>query len=177
MNHPPPHSFSRSPVEEVICRCVLGYNAESLSLTIPGPYPGWPKIRERIREMVDSVEDISRITGAMLIYTDLFPVLPGVTLPEAKDIEQILSGEYNCHTVRDKVVFSCTSIPGTAGTIRSLRNSPKRPGWTLVFSVQTEGQHRFASCDLVVVWFDDAHAAIHNLFDRIVPEDIVQALR
>jgi hypothetical protein len=87
MDHPPPHSFSRSPVEEVFCRCTCGSGAESLSLTIPQPYPGWPNIRDMIREMIAVAGEISRITGCMLRYTDLIPVVDGKTLPGTEAIE------------------------------------------------------------------------------------------
>lgn len=177
MDHPPPHAFSRSPVEEVICRCTLGRDAGSLSMSIPGPYPGWPHIRERIREMIAGAEDISRITGCMLQYTDLIPVHQSMDLPGMKDIEQLLSGKYNCHTVQDEVMLFRTHIPGTAGSIRSHLNRPGKPVWTLVFSIQTEGPARFASCEDLLDWFDDARAGIHALFDIIVPEEIIQALK
>ncbi|HOT03871.1 MAG TPA: TIGR04255 family protein [Methanolinea sp.] len=177
MIHPSPHSFSRSPVEEVVCCCTLGHDGEALSLRIPGPYPGWPQIRERVMEMIAGVEDVSRISGCMLRYTDLIPVPHGSHLPGIKEIEQIFSGEFNCYTLQDRVVLSHTPLPGSSGSIRSLHHRPGKPGWTLVLSMQTTGTARFASCDSVMEWFDDARACIHDLFDRIVPEDIVQKLR
>jgi len=177
MDHPPPHDFSRSPVEEVICRCTLGHDSGSLFLIIPGPYPGWPLIRERIREMIASTEDISRITGCMLQYTDLLPVLPGVTLPGIEDLEDLISRNYNCETRQHKIVLIRTNIPGTAGSISSLLNRPGRPGWTLVISMYTEGPARVTSCDDLLEWFDDARAEIHGLFDFVVPEEIVQVIR
>jgi len=177
MHHPPPHSFSRSPVEEVFCRCTCG--SESLSLTIPPPYPGWPTIRDRIREMIAGAGEISRISGCMLRYTDLIPVGDGKTLPGTEAIEQLLSGKYNCSidTLRNEIVLISTSIPDTAGSVCSLQNRPGKSGWTLVFTMTTEGPARFVSGDSVVKWFDDARAEIHGLFDLIVPEEIVQVLR
>jgi len=177
MDHPPPHSFSRSPVEEVFCRCTCG--SESHSLAILPPYPGWPDIRDRIREMIAGIGEVSRISGCMLRYTDLIPVGEGNTLPGIAAIEQILSGKYPCSVdmLHNEIVLSSTSIPGTAGSVCSLQNRPGKPGWTLVFTMHTEGPARFVSGDGVVKWFDDARAEIHGLFDLIVPEEIVQVLR
>jgi len=127
--------------------------------------------------MIAGTEDISRITGCMLQYTDLIPVHQSMDLPGMKEIEQLLSVKFNCHTIRDEVVLSGTHIPGTAGSVRSLLNRAGKPGWTLVFSIQTEGAARFASCDDLLDWFDDARAGIHGLFDLVVPEEIIQALK
>lgn len=179
MDHPPPHSFSRSPVEEVFCRCTCGSDAESLSLTIPAPYPGWPNIRTRIREMIAGAGEISRITGCMLRYTDLIPVVDGKTLPGTDVIEHLLSGKFTCSidTTQNEIVLISTNIPDTAGSVCSIHNRPGKPRWTLIFTLNTEGPARFVSGDSVLKWFDDARAEIHGLFDLIVPEEIVQVLR
>jgi uncharacterized protein (TIGR04255 family) len=179
MNHPPPHSFSRSPVEEVFCRCSFGSDAESLSLTIPPPYPGWPHIRDGIRDMIAGAGEISRITGCMLRYTDLIPVARGKNLPGPEDIAHLLSGSYHCSfdTPQNEIVLISTKIPDTAGSVCSIHPRSGKPGWTLIFSMKTEGSARFVSGDSVLNWFDDARAGIHELFDLIVPEEIVQALR
>ncbi|MDD1709729.1 MAG: hypothetical protein LUQ37_02330 [Methanoregulaceae archaeon] len=177
--HPPPHSFSRSPVEEVFCRCTCGSDAEPVSLTIPPPYPGWPRIRDGIRDMIAGAGDISRITGCMLRYTDLIPVVRGKTLPGTDDIEHLLSGRFKCYlnNTQHEIVLTSTNIPGTAGSIRSIHNRPEKPGWTLIFTMNTEGMARFVSGDSVLNWFDDARAGIHEIFDLIVPDEIVQTLR
>jgi uncharacterized protein (TIGR04255 family) len=179
MNHPPPHSFSRSPVEEVFCRCCCGSDAESLSLTIPPPYPGWPHIRDRIRDMITGVREVSRITGCMLRYTDLIPVVDGKDLPGNEEIERLLSGKFKCFfdDKQHEFVLIGTNIPGTAGSVCSLYDRPGKPGWTLIFTLKTEGPASFVSSEDVLNWFDDARAGIHGLFDLIVPEEIVQALR
>jgi len=179
MDHPPPHSFSRSPVEEVFCRCTRGSDAESLALTIPPPYPGWPNIRDRIREMISGAGEISRITGCMLRYTDLIPVVDGKNLPGTEALEHLLSGKFNCYvnTTQNEIVLISTTIPDTAGSVCSMHNRPGKPGWTLIFTMNTQGPVRFVSGDSVLKWFDDARAEIHGLFDLIVPEEIVQLLR
>ena len=179
MNHPPPHSFSRSPVEEVFCRCTCASDAESLSLTIPLPYPGWPHIRDGIRDMIAGAGEISRITGCMLRYTDLIPVVDGKNLPGTDDIEHLLSGRFNCYfdNTQNEIVLISTKIPNTTGSVCSIHNRPGKPGWTLIFTMKTEGPARFVSGDSVLNWFDDARAGIHGLFDLTVPEEIVQALR
>jgi uncharacterized protein (TIGR04255 family) len=175
IGHPQPHSFSHSPVEEVFCRCTCG--PESLSLAIPAPYPGWPEIRDRIREMVSGAGDISRITGCMLRYTDLIPIGEGKTVPANENIAPILSERYDCHTTKNEIVLISTSIPGTAGSVCSIDNRPGKPGWTLVFTMNTERSSGFTSRSGVMEWFDDARAEIHRLFDLIVPVEIVQTLR
>jgi hypothetical protein len=174
MEHPPPHSFSRSPVEEVFCRCTCG--TVSRSLTIPPPYPGWPDIRDRIREMIAGAGEASRVTGCMLRYTDLLPVGERETVPGTEYIAQLLSGRYDCTTKKNEIVLSSTRIPGTAGSVCSLWNRPGKPGWTLVFTLNTESPARFVSCGSLVQWFDDARAEIHGLFDLIVSEEVVQVL-
>jgi uncharacterized protein (TIGR04255 family) len=178
MNHPPPHSFSRSPVEEVFCCCSCGSDARSLSLTIPLPYPGWPHIRDGIRDMIAGVREISRITGCMLRYTDLIPVVDG-NLPGNEEIEHLLSGKFTCSfdQKKNEIILINTGIPDTAGSVRSIHNRPGKPGWTLIFTMKTVGPLCFVSGDSVVNWFDDARAEIHGLFDLIVPEEIVQVLR
>jgi uncharacterized protein (TIGR04255 family) len=179
MYHPAPHSFSRSPVEEVFCRCTCGSDAEPLSLTIPPPYPGWPHIRDRIRDIVAGAGEISRITGCMLKYTDLIPVVDGKNLPGIQDIELLLSGRFDCSLdpTKNEIVLIGTKIPNTAGSVCSIHHRPGTPGWTLIFTMSTAGPAGFVSGDSVVNWFDDARAGIHDLFDLIVPEEIVQALR
>ena len=178
MNHPPPHSFSHSPVEEVFCCCTVGSEAESLTLTIPPPYPGWSPIRHGIGDMIAGAGDISRITGCMLKYTDLIPVGDGKNLPGTEDIEHLLSRCYRCSfDKQNKIVLISTKIPGTAGSVCSLQNRPGKPGWTLIFTVKTEGPISFVSSDSVLDWFDNARSEIHELFDLIVPEEIVRALR
>lgn len=179
MNHPPPHSFSRSPVEEVFCHCTCGSDVDSLALTIPLPYPGWPHIRDLIREMIAGAGECSRITGCMLRYTDLIPVVDGMNLPGTEAIGRLLSGRYPCYfdNNQDEIVLISTMIPDTAGSVCSIHNRPGKPGWTLVFTMRTERPAGFVSGDSILTWFDDARAVIHGLFDLIVPEEIVQALR
>ena len=177
MDHPPPHSFSRSPVGEVFCRCTCG--SETYSLAVLPPYPGWPAIRDRIREMIAGIGEISRVTGCMLRYTDLLPAGEGKTLPGTGEIARLLSGKYPCSVdpLTHEIVLSGTSIPGTAGSVCSFQDRPGKPGWTLVFTLSIPGPARFVSGDSVMEWFDDARAEIHGLFDLIVPEEIVQLLR
>lgn len=179
MDHPPPHSFSRSPVEEVCCRCLLGSDAKPLSLTILPPYPGWPHIRDGIRDMIAGAGEASRITGCMLRYTDLIPVAPGIALPGIEAISDLLSGKCRCSvdSAQNKIAFTSPDIPNIAGSVFSLVNRPGKSGWTLVFSLHTHGPAAFATGDSVLNWFDDARGLIHGLFDIIVPEEIVQVLR
>jgi hypothetical protein len=179
MNRPPPHSFSRSPVEEVFCCCTCGPGAEPLSLTVPPPYPGWPHIRGRIRDMITGAGEGSLITGCMLRYTDLIPVGEGMDLPGAEDIEHLLSGRFDCSIdkTQTEIVLISTRIPDTEGSVCSVHPRPGTPGWTLIFTMTTEGPAGFVSGDRVVTWFDDARAEIHQLFDLIVPEEIVKSLR
>ncbi len=179
MDHPLPHSFSRSPVEEVLCRCRFGSDTESLSLTVPGPYPGWPHIRDGIGDMIAGAGDVSRITGCMLRYTDLLPVVDEKNLPGTEDIGHLLSGRFDWYfeNGQNEIVPAGMKIPDTTGSVRSIRNRPGKPGWTLIFTMKTEGPARFVSGEGVLNWFDDARAGIHGLFDIIVPEEIVQTLR
>jgi uncharacterized protein (TIGR04255 family) len=179
MNHPPAHSFSHSPVEEVFCCCTRGSEADSLTLTIPPPYPGWPHIRHGIRDMIAGAGDISGITGCMLRYTDLIPVDEGKNLPTTKEIEHFLSRSYTSSfdQKQNKIVLTSTKIPNTAGSVCSLQNRPGKTGWTLIFTLKTVRPARFVSGEAVLDWFDNARAGIHELFDLIVPEEIVQTLR
>jgi uncharacterized protein (TIGR04255 family) len=179
MDHPPPHFFSRSPVEEVFCGCTCRSDVDPPALTIPLPYPGWPHIRDRIREMIAGAGEISRITGCMLRYTDLIPVVDGKDLPGSEDIEVLLSGRYPCYfdNNQHEIVLISTKIPDTAGSVCSMHNRPGKPGWTLIFTMRTERPAGFVSGDSILNWFDDARAGIHGLFDLIVPDDIVQSLR
>ena len=127
--------------------------------------------------MIAGAGEISRITGCMLRYTDLIPVGEGTPLPGNEDIAQLLSGRFDCSTTQNEMVLASTNVPGTAGSVCSIHNRPGKPGWTLVFTIYTEGKPRFVSGDSVVEWFDDARAEIHGLFDLIVPEEIVHVLR
>jgi len=179
MNHPPPHSFSRSPVEEVFCRCMRTSGAEALSLTIPPPYPGWPHIREKIKDMVMGAGEISHINGCMLRYSDLIPVAGRKYLPDTEDIAHLISGRLHCSfdNTQNEILLIETTIPHTIGSVHSIHNGPGKPGWTLIFTMNTTRQARFGSLHGVLNWFDDARAGIHEIFDLVVPEEIVQALR
>lgn len=127
--------------------------------------------------MIASAGEISRITGCTFRYTDLFPVVPGIHLPATAEIEHLLSRDYNCDTTQDEIVFTSIKIPGTAGSVRSLFNRPGKPGWTLIFTMHTDRPDGFLDNESVVEWFDSARAEIHGLFDRIVPVEIVLALK
>jgi hypothetical protein len=129
--------------------------------------------------MIAGAGEISRITGCMLRYTDLIPVVDGKNMPGTEDIEHLLSGRFNCSIDKkqDEIVLISTKIPDTAGSVRSIHHRPGKPGWTLIFTMSTEGPARFVSSDSVLNWFDDARAEIHGLFDLIVPEEIVRDLR
>jgi hypothetical protein len=129
--------------------------------------------------MVARAGEISHITGCTLRYTDRIPVVEGVSLPGSEEIGHLLSGRFHCSldTAQNEIVLIRTKIPGTAGAVCSIHPRPGTPGWTLIFTMKTEGPARFVSSDSVLDWFDDARAGIHELFDLIVPEEIVQALR
>ena len=129
--------------------------------------------------MIAGAGEISRITGCTLRYTDLIPVIEGTVLPGTEDIEQRLSGIFDGYSNENQheLVLLNTKIPDTLGSVCSLYNRSGKPGWTLIFTVKTEGPVRFVSGDDVVNWFDDARAGIHRLFDLIVPAEIVQTLR
>lgn len=129
--------------------------------------------------MLESVPDVSLVTGCMIRYTDFIPIAPGTRLPTAEEIVTLLSGKFNGYleTTQDGVLLTRTNIPGTAGSVRSMYHQPGKEGWTLVFAVYTQGAARFLSSDTILDWFDDARAEIHGLFDLIVPEEIVQALK
>ncbi len=179
MNPPLPHSFSRSPVEEVFCLCTCGSDTKSLSLTIPPPYPGWPQIREGISDMIAGAGEITGITGCLLRYTDLIPFVEEESLPGTGEIVNLLSGKFECSigSSPNEIVLVRTNIPDTTGSIWSIHHRPGKPGWTLIFTMNTGRSVRFASADSVLAWFAEARAGIHELFDLIVPEEIVRALR
>lgn len=177
MDQPLPHSFSHSPVEEVFCRLTFGYGAGSLCLAIQPPYPGWPHIRDRTREMIAGAGDVSRITGCTLRYTDLIQAIEEATVPGIKDIAYLLSGRFDCYAAQNGITLFRTNMPGTGGSVCSALNRPGKPGWTLAFTLHTSERVRFDSVDSAIRWFDDARAVIHELFDLIVPDEIVQILR
>ena len=129
--------------------------------------------------MIADAGEISRITGCTLRYTDLFFVASAKKLPGIEEIGQILSGKFNCylHNAQEEIVIVSVNIPDTIGSVRSMYNMPGKPGWTLIFTMHTEVPARFVSCDSVMIWFDDARTEIHEIFDLIVPEEIVQLLR
>ena len=179
MIHPPPHSFSRSPVEEVFCSLITRPGTVSLSRTIPPPYPGWPYIREEIGNMIDDTGDTSQITGCILRYTDLIPAQYLETITEPVTVLSMLSEKVIRQSSRERgdILVTRTSIPDTTGSVCSIRGDIQNPGWILIFTMQTEALTREPSREQVLNWFDDARAEIHVLFDLIVPEDIVQAFR
>jgi hypothetical protein len=129
--------------------------------------------------MIARVGDVSRITGCMLRYTDLIPVADGKDLPGTAEIGQVLSGRYDCYFdyEQNEFVLTSTKIPDTAGSVFSIHNRPGKPGWTLIFTLRTDAPARFVSGDSVLNWFDDARAGIHELFDLLVPDQIVQILQ
>lgn len=127
--------------------------------------------------MIAGAGDISLISGCVLRYTDLIPVDQGKNLPGISAIGHLIAGRYGCSfdSSGNETVYFGPILPGTSGTVSSLPYG--RTGWTLIFTMQTDGQARFVSEDRVLNWFDDARDVIHRLFDLIVPEDIVQSLR
>ncbi len=127
--------------------------------------------------MITGAGEISRITGCTLRYTDLLSVPPGIHLPGTAEIEHLVSRSFNCETTQDKILFTSMKIPGSEGSVRSIRPIPEKQGWTLVFTMHTEEPAGFLSSESIVEWFDGARAEIHGLFDLIVPEEIVQLLR
>ena len=129
--------------------------------------------------MIAGAGEVSRITGCMLRYTDLIPVADGENLPGTKEIEHVLSGRFDCifNIEQNEIVLAGTNIPNTSGSVRSIHPRPGKPGWTLIFTMKTERPTGFVSGDDVLNWFDDARAGIHELFDLVVPEEIVQGLR
>ena len=100
-----------------------------------------------------------------------------MALPGAEDLESLLSWNYTPEIIQEEIVFPSTKIPGSVGSVRSIRPKPGNPGWTLVFTMHTEEPAGFLSSESVVEWFDGARDEIHGLFDLIVPEEIVQILR
>jgi uncharacterized protein (TIGR04255 family) len=179
MNHPQPHSFSHSPIEEVFCRCIGEAGDEVVSLTIPPPYPGWPHIRNRIRDMITGNEEIFPIKGCMIRYTDLIPVSSGKNLPGTAYLADLIYERFDCSydNSQDDTVLISTKIPNLSGSVCSIHNRPGKPGWTLVFTMNTGGPVRFVAGDGVLIWFDSARAIVHDLFDLIVPAEIVQELK
>ncbi|HPH34194.1 MAG TPA: TIGR04255 family protein [Methanoregulaceae archaeon] len=157
--------------------CTSG--AEARSLTIPPPYPGWPHIREKIKDMVMAAGEISHINGCLLRYSDLIPFSDGKKLPGTEEIAHLISGIYQCSSdsTQNEIILIDTKIPDTIGSVHSIQDSPGKPGWTLIFTMNTERPVRFDSISSILNWFDDARAGIHEIFDLIVPEEIVQALK
>jgi hypothetical protein len=98
--------------------------------------------------MIVGVAEISRITGCMLSNTDLIPVVEEKILPGTEDIEHLLSGRFNCYFYNklNEIVLISTKIPDTAGSVCSIHNRPGKPGWTLIFTMKSEGPIRFVSC-------------------------------
>jgi uncharacterized protein (TIGR04255 family) len=129
--------------------------------------------------MIASAGEISRITGCMLRYTDLIPVVDGKTLPGTEAIAHLLSTRFNCSfdTTQNGIVLISTKFSNIAGSVSSIRNRPGKPGWTLIFTMNTQGPPGFDSSDDILNWFDNARSAIHELFDLIVPEEIVETFR
>jgi len=171
---PPPHNFSRSPVEEVCCNLFL--NKEVISLTIQSPYPGWELIRTRITDEIAILKGKTGITGCSLKYNDRFFL-------EMDDYSRIASGI-------NPDVFHKTKISeneyrltphglnsGHRACIRSQHKAGEQPSWILTFVVETGQFLRFDEQADTLSWFDEAHAVIHTLFDQIVPADIVEMIR
>ena len=129
--------------------------------------------------MIDETGDTSLINGCILRYTDLIPAQYLKNTIEPIDVPGLLSEKVIPRTNRETgdTQITHTSIPNTTGSVCSIRGDSQNPGWILIFAMQTEAPTRYPSREQVLNWFDDARDEIHVLFDLIVPEDIVQALR
>ncbi len=178
MSNTQAHNFTRSPVEEVFGGCFT-IDSGSCFRTIPRPYPGWPHIRDEIRDMINETGGISRITKCTLRYTDRIAQKCLKSLSEPVPVASLLSGitMHQTNRLPGEEFIIRTSIFNTTGSVRSIFEDPVNPGWSLIFTMETDEPIRFYTREEVLKWFDDARAEIHHLFDLIVPEEIIQTIR
>jgi uncharacterized protein (TIGR04255 family) len=171
---PSPHNFSRSPVKKVFCS--INVDKEQISFTVPAPYPGWKPIQEELTGRAASLSDCRRVTRCILQYTDCFFL---ETEEFCRIIKNISPDIFHIHQTSGTEYEISLALPDSEFVIiiRSTFTIQKQSKWTLVFTLETVKSHRFSMPDDILSWFDGAHAAIHNLFDQIVPVHIVDLIR
>lgn len=81
-----------------------------------------------------------------------FSMFMPLALLIAGAIKRLLSEKFNCYVdnKKDEIVTFSMAIPGTTGTVASIHNRPGKPGWTLIFSMETDGAARFVSADAIL---------------------------
>jgi len=149
---------------------------EQISFTVPAPYPGWKPIQEELTGRAASLSDCRRVTGCTLRYTDCFFLKKEEFYRIMKDINPDIFYIHQTSAIEYEISLVLPD-PEFVIIIRSIFTILKQPEWTLVFSLETVKSHRFSMPDDILSWFDEAHAAIHNLFDQIVPVHIVDLIR
>lgn len=170
----PPHNFTHSPVDEVTISLCYGEESPPVEIVIPSPYPGWGPIRERLEEIIQGLPGDTFHTG-MLRYTDCFPLNPG-DIPS--DLVVIAPGipsffrERNISSPFAKSTISCI-IPDAEADVLYTQSSDRIK---LVFTVRT---HHGSVYDKhsALTWFDQAREAVHQMFDAVTKEELVERVR
>lgn len=163
MKTPTPHNFQTSPVVEVLCRWTEHTGVER-SCLIPAPYPGWPAILTRIRELLSSGTTFP-VTGCHLRYNDEFSIQPDHAAEIFAEHPNIASSP---------VMHAHTRILNTSATIRMIQG-PTQKTLSYLFTLQSDDT--YTSADELLTWFNRAHAEIHYLFERTVHEICIHELR
>lgn len=162
MRTPTPHNFQTSPVVEVLCRWTEHTGVEQ-SCIITAPYPDWPAILTRIRDLLPS--STFPVTGCHLRYIDEFSIQPDHAAEICAEHPDIASSP-NMHAQ--------TRIPNTSATIRMIQG-PTQKTLSYLFTLQSDDT--YTSADELLTWFNHAHADIHYLFERTVHETFIHELR
>jgi len=178
MNQPPPHAFSRSPVQDVTAGVSIR-DQRTHVVMIPAPYPGWPAIRENIENIASRHDEFPDISGCFLRYRDRFPAriirnLSGRSNPELW-LDQCDLGPISTEKGVRRLLLPAGK--GMTGSVTAFQGSQGDDGWLLIFSFFSDKDPIFHSSQDVLDWFDQARASIHLLFDQIVPAGILPMLR
>ncbi len=162
---PEPHNFSRSPVAEVFCRWEFE-SGSIITFSIPGPYPGWRSIQGDIRRVIAGIIQTKGVVSCMLRYTDEFSFQAREKDPSAYS-SLIAPDAEPWHKAAD--------TPKSTAEVE-IRTDHGRKVFVYVFTIETDTAW-FATEEEIVEWYDAAHAEIHNLFDKLVPPELICELQ
>jgi uncharacterized protein (TIGR04255 family) len=165
MIQPEPHNFSQSPVAEVLCRWEFE-SGSLITLSIPGPYPGWRSIQGDIRRVIAGIIQTKGVVSCMLRYTDEFAFEAGEKDPSA----------YSSTIAPDAEAWQKAADTPKFSAGVEIRTDHERKVFEYVFTIQTDTAW-FATEEEIVDWYDAAHAEIHNLFDKVVPSELIRKLQ
>ena len=193
MTPPPPHGFSRSPVDKVTCSW---YSPEShdiiveegsygtltrdgsgtVSLLFPSPYPGWAVISRRLSEILPARGTGDAISRCSLAFSDRFLLTPLDDITSLFSLSRFFPGLTETSLEKKPVVYvGSSSEKGTVIELTLRYEKKEQPVLCIDFHLSSVSEAGMPA-ERALSWFETAHAEIHLLFDEIVSGEMITRL-